>query len=190
MKEAGCIGVSVGIESASNDVLKKIKKKETIEDITQGCQNLARAGIPTEAQFMIGNPGDTLETVKESIEFAKKHHFYRAAFYLALPYPKTELWDYIKEKGTFLQEDYTQFHHFSSEPVFETPEFSAKDRIKAYELARRLALQTKIKDEIKTKLARIKHMDFKEMSLKRVTKALVRLIKYFLDLSLRRDEKV
>jgi len=190
MKESGCIGVSVGMESASNDVLKKIKKKTTVEGNIQGCQNLARAGIPVQAQFMIGNPGDTFDTVESSIKFAKKQRFPNCAFYLALPYPKTELWDYVKEKGTFLKEDYTQFHHFSSEPVFETPEFSAKERMKAYELGRKLALQNKIKEEIKTKLARIKHMDFKEMSLKRITKALVRLTKYFLDLSLRRDEKV
>jgi len=190
MKEAGCIGVSVGIESASNDVLKKIKKKETIEDISQGCQNLARAGIRTEAQFMIGNPGDTLETVKESIEFAKRHHFYRVGFYLALPYPKTELWDYVKEKGWFLREDYTQFHHFLSHPVFETPDFSAAERAKAYALGRKLTLQTKIRDEIKTKLARIKRMDFNNMSLRRVVKAVARLTKYFFDLFLERDEKV
>lgn len=190
MKEAGCIGVSVGIESANNEILRRIKKKETIEDIEKGCQYLVQAGIPVQAQFMIGNPGDTLETVKESLEFARRQKFASAAFYLALPYPKTELWDYVKEHGRFLREDYMQFHHFSNEPVFDTPEFSASDRSRAYELGRELSIKTRLRDEMRTKLARIRRLDFEGLSTKRVGKAAVRLTKHFLDLSFKRKEKV
>jgi len=190
MKEAGCLGVSVGIESANNEILRSIKKKTTIEEITRGCQNLARVGISVQAQFMIGNPGDTFETVKESIEYARRQNFSSVAFYLALPYPKTELWDYVKERGTFLKEDYTQFHHFSNEPVFETPEFPARQREKAYVLGRKLSLKTQLRQEVKTKLARMRRVDFAEMSLRRVAKAFFRLTKYLLDLSFGRAEKV
>jgi len=190
MREAGCIGVSVGIESANNEILRNIKKKETIEDIEKGCQNLHQAEIPVQAQFMIGNPGDTLETVKESIEFAKRQRFASATFYLALPYPKTELWDYVKQHGRFLKEDYMQFHHFSDEPVFDTPEFSASDRSKAYQLGRTLSTKTKIREEIRTKLMRVKRLDLEGLSTKRVGKAAVRLAKHFLDLSFKRKEKV
>lgn len=190
MKKSGCIAVSIGIESASNDVLRKIKKKETIEEISQGCEILAEVGIPVEGQFMIGNPGDTFETVQKSIEFARKHKFANAGFYLALPYPKTELWDYVREHGRFLKEDYTQFHHFANEPVFETPEFPAKERTKAYIMARKLSLQLRIKEELRRKLNRLKHMDFENLSLEKIIKALSRTSKYFFDLILRRHEKV
>jgi anaerobic magnesium-protoporphyrin IX monomethyl ester cyclase len=190
MKEAGCIGVAVGIESANNEVLRTIKKKETIEDIEKGCQNLFQAGIPVQAQFMIGNPGDTLETVKESLEFAKKQRFASTAFYLALPYPKTELWDYVKEHGRFLKQDYMQFHHFSDEPVFETPEFSASERTAAYRLGRKLSIKTKLREEARTKLTRIRRLDFQGLSTRRIGKAVVRLAKHFLDLSFRRREEV
>lgn len=190
MKESGCLGVSIGIESASDKILKNMKKKTEIAKITKGYRNLTSAGIPVQAQFMIGNPGDTLETVMESIEYAKKQGFANAAFYLALPYPKTELWDYVKNNGTFLQKDYTKFHHFSNQPVFETPEFSAKDRIMAYELGRKVALRCKIKQEIKTKLARIKRFDFQDLTAKRITKAIARLCKYFIDLVFNMKEKV
>jgi radical SAM superfamily enzyme YgiQ (UPF0313 family) len=190
MKEAGCYGVSVGIESASNDVLKTIKKRETIEQITMGCQNLKQAGIPIHAQFMIGNAGGTFETFKQSIEYAKKQRFSTVAFYLPLPYPKTELWDYVKKHGRFLKEDYTQFHHFSTKPVFETPGFSAQERTKAYALARRFALQTRIREELRIKLNRIKRLDFEGVSLRKMVRAACRLNKIFLDLALKRDEKV
>lgn len=190
MKDSGCMGVSVGIESANDQILKRIRKRQTLSQCTEGCRNLSRAGIPVHAQFMIGNPGDTFETVKESIEYAKKQRFSNVSFYLALPYPKTELWDYVKENGTFLKEDYTQFHHFSNEPVFETPVFSAEERARAYALGRKLALQTKIRQEIRTKVTRIKRLDFQDLSAKRVIKAVSRLGKYSVDLALQRKEKV
>jgi radical SAM superfamily enzyme YgiQ (UPF0313 family) len=190
MKESGCIGVSVGIESSNNEVLAKIKKQETIDQITKGCNNLTRAGIPVQAQFMIGNPGDTYKTVKASIEYAKRQKFSDVAFYLALPYPKTELWEYVRNFGTFIKEDFTKFHHFSDEPVFETPEFPAKDRIKAYRQARKLALKTKIKQEFRTKIERLKHMDFSGLNFRRVLKAIARITKYTTDLAFDKKEKV
>ncbi len=138
---------------------------------------------------MIGNPGDTLETVKQSIEFAKRHRFASAAFYLALPYPKTELWDYAQSHGRFLKGDYTKFHHFSNEPVFETPEFSAAERSKAYQLGRSLAIRTKLKEEMRTKLKRMRRLEWEGMNFKRAGKAAVRMTKHFLDLSFGRNEK-
>jgi len=190
MKEAGCISVSVGIESANDEVLKKMGKKETLDDIMRGCQNLGRAGLPINAQFMIGNIGDTLETVKESIEFVKRKPFAKGSFYLALPYPKTELWDYVKEKGSFLQEDYTQFHHFSSQPIFETPEFSGAERAEAYALSRRLVVKAGIREEVRSKLNRLRRWDFEDLTLRRVAKAAERLTKYFLSLILKRENQV
>jgi len=89
IKQSGCYNVSIGIESANNEVLKKINKKTTIERISDGINILRDAGIDVMGQFMIGNPGDNLDTVKESIEFtynerlkaielAKENGFYNA----------------------------------------------------------------------------------------------------------------
>jgi anaerobic magnesium-protoporphyrin IX monomethyl ester cyclase len=190
MKKSGCIGVSVGVETVNEKVLEGLHKKTTVSEITEGCRNLAQAGIPVQAQFMIGNPGDTPKTIRESIEYAQKQSFATVAFYLALPYPKTELWDYVKQNGRFLQEDYTEFHHFSDIPVFETPEFTAQERIAAYRVGRRLALRTKIKHEVRTKLARIKRFDFQDIDAKRVAKAIARLGKYSMDIVFNKKEEV
>ena len=89
IKQSGCYNVSIGIESANNEALKKINKKTTIERISDGINILRDAGIDVMGQFMIGNPGDNLDTVKESIEFtynerlkaielAKENGFYNA----------------------------------------------------------------------------------------------------------------
>ena len=71
MKEAGCYNVSIGIESANNEILARINKSTTIEKITDGIKMMKNAGIEVMSQFVIGSPYETLETVKQSIEYAK-----------------------------------------------------------------------------------------------------------------------
>jgi radical SAM superfamily enzyme YgiQ (UPF0313 family) len=151
MKKSGCGYVSVGIESAEPEVLKRIKKGETIEDISKGIECLKDAGIRVHGNFMIGNPGDNLETIKKSINYANKIKLNDFDFYLALPYPGTELWNYVEKEGKFLNKDYTKFHHFSNASVFETEGFSSKARGKAYLLAKRAKLLNSIRTKIRKK---------------------------------------
>lgn len=145
MKKSGCESVSIGIESADPQVLLNIRKKETIEAIAKGIRHIQTANLLVVGLFMIGNPGDTLGTIKKTIKFASTMKLDDARFFLVLPYPKTELWNYVKEQSRLLKSDYTTFHHFSGEPVFETPDFPYQDRVKAYKLARNFSLKNKLK---------------------------------------------
>jgi radical SAM superfamily enzyme YgiQ (UPF0313 family) len=152
MKQSGCESVSIGIESADPQVLQNIHKRETIEEIAQGIRRIQEADLLVTGLFMIGNPGDTLETIKKSINFAATMKLDNADFFLALPYPKTELWQYAQEKSRMLKTDYTTFHHFSDEPVFETTEFPSADRQRAYQMARRFSLTNRLKRSFVRKL--------------------------------------
>lgn len=135
MKKSGCYNVGIGVESANNDILLTIKKKTTIEAIQKGIRIFKEAGIEVLGQFVIGSPGDTLETVKESIEFAKKSGLDFIMFYSILPYKSTEQWDYVLNSGTLYNNKIHAFHHTKPRIVFETPEFSYKDRLQAIKLA-------------------------------------------------------
>ena len=137
MKESGCRDIGVGIESANPTVLRNVAKGETIEDITKGIQLIRDAGFRVVGSFMIGNPGDTLETVKESLQYAVSQKLDQVFVYHALPFPQTRLWEFVEKNGRFLRTDFTNFEKFLEEPVFETPEFPYADRVKAYELAAR-----------------------------------------------------
>jgi hypothetical protein len=128
--------------------------------------------------------------VKESIEYAKKQNFTDVNFYLALPYPKTGLWEYIRTNGRFLRQDYTTFHHYANEPMFETPEFTAKERSEAYALARNFTLKAKLREEIKAKLKRIRRLDFADLNVRRVLKAAVRIKIHFLNYVFRKDANI
>ena len=136
MRKSGCYNVSIGIESANNEVLEQMNKNTTKEKIFDGIQILRKSGIDVMGQFMIGNPGDTLESVTESIEFAKTSNLTGVEFYTALPYRDSLLWEFVEEQGKFLTDDepYT-YHNLSPRIIFDTDEFSYEDRLKAIQLA-------------------------------------------------------
>jgi len=136
MRQADCVNVALGIESANPVMLERMGKKETIDQISNGIEVLVSAGIDVLGQFMIGNPGETLETVRESIEFARRSGLTRAVFGMAVPFPKTTLWDYVIEHGKFLVEpDCTRFEDISPRIIFETPEFTKEQRLEAARIA-------------------------------------------------------
>jgi anaerobic magnesium-protoporphyrin IX monomethyl ester cyclase len=137
MKMAGCYNVSIGIESANNEILRKMGKGTTIEKISEGIRMLKEAGIEIMSQYVIGSPDETLDTVKESIAFARQSGCDYSNFYMVLPFKGTRQWDYVKEHGRLYTEEIHHFHSINPRVVFETPEFSHKDRLEAIRLVRK-----------------------------------------------------
>ena len=132
---SGCFGVACGVESANNNALKAMNKATTIEKIMQGVEILKARGISVLGQFIIGNHGDTLATVQESIERAR--HFSEATFGIAYPIPHTFLYDYIKINNYFLPEPVPIKYkdQIIDWILFDTPHFNVEERLKAVELA-------------------------------------------------------
>jgi len=141
MHRSGCSHVAIGIESANNEMLIQMGKNESIETINKGITILRSAGIDVVGQFMIGNPGETLETVLESMKFVEKSDLNKAIFGSAVPFPNSGLWDYVNEHGSFLVEpDCTKFEALSPRVIFETPEFTKEERLKALKLVEEAGL--------------------------------------------------
>ena len=99
MKKAGCKRIMFGLESGSNTILKNIKKKATIEQAHEAVKICKKVGIETMGSFMIGNIGETEETVRESIQLAKDLKLDIASFFVTIPYPGTDLYTEAVEKG-------------------------------------------------------------------------------------------
>ena len=137
MKEAGCYNAAIGVESANPGILKLMNKKTDIGKIIRGIGFLKEAGIEVLSQYVIGSPNDTLETVKESIEFAKTSGADYSNFYTVLPFKGTAQWDYVKEHGTLVTEHIHDFHTIEPRIVFETREFPYQDRLEAIRLAKK-----------------------------------------------------
>jgi hypothetical protein len=136
MKRAGCKGVAIGIESADDDVLKNIKKGESVDQLRRGIITLREAGIPVGGHFIVGLPGDTLEKVEKSIRFKDEVGLDYAYFNQLVPYPGTELGEWALKNTTILVDNVTDASHFGkTEQIFmETPEFPKADREKVFRI--------------------------------------------------------
>lgn len=98
LKRAGCRHVMLGIESGSQRVLSLMKKGITLATAEQCCAKLRKHGLSYSNSFIIGNEGDTEETIMESISFAKKLKSSAVAFNVLIPFPGTPVFEkYFKD---------------------------------------------------------------------------------------------
>ncbi|MBX5496548.1 MAG: hopanoid biosynthesis associated radical SAM protein HpnJ, partial [Bryobacteraceae bacterium] len=99
MREAGCRLMIVGYESGDPQILKNIKKGANIEMAKRFTRNAHKLGLTIHADFIIGLPGETRETIRRTIEFAKSLDTETIQVSIAHPYPGTEFYDYVKKNG-------------------------------------------------------------------------------------------
>ena len=104
MKEAGCRLLIVGYESGDPQILKNIKKGATVQralDFTRDCHKL---GLVIHGDFILGLPGETKESIRNTIEFAKQLDCETIQVSIAHAFPGTEFFDYAKENGFITNE--------------------------------------------------------------------------------------
>jgi len=97
MKDAGCRLLIVGYESGDPQILKNIKKGATIERAEKFTKDAHRAGLVIHGDFIVGLPGETRESIRRSIDFAKKLDTETIQVAVAHPYPGTEFYDYVQK---------------------------------------------------------------------------------------------
>ena len=142
MKAAGCTSVAFGIETGNADTFLTIKKGETLQHVVDAVNMVKAAGIQAVGYFIIGLPGDTLETFIETLRFQRSLNLDHWQFGILIPYPKTEVWDLVLERGRFFC-DITETQHFGGDIVpisFELPEFPREDMVRAYYVSRNFDL--------------------------------------------------
>lgn len=118
MRKAGFYLVAFGIESGNPDILKKMRKGETKEQITQAVSWAKQAGLLTEGFFMFGNEGEGKKEMLETIAFAKELDLNIAQFQVYTPVPGSPLYDKIARDGKVFSQKWEDFNAFN-EPLFE-----------------------------------------------------------------------
>jgi anaerobic magnesium-protoporphyrin IX monomethyl ester cyclase len=124
--EAGCVMVLFGIESGNEDILKKIKKKTTVEEFRRGVRLAQEAGLEVLNCVMLGFYWDTPDTVKQSLDLAFELDAEFTQFSIPTPLPGTEYFDLLKENGHLnfdRWEDMDSFH----QTRLELPYLSAEE---------------------------------------------------------------
>lgn len=101
MGQAGCHMISWGIESGSEEVLKRARKGANPAKAEQALKWARKAGIKNFGYFIIGLPGETEETIQQTIAFSKTLPLNVAIFHIAAPYPGTPFFYEVVENGWF-----------------------------------------------------------------------------------------
>ena len=99
MREAGCRLLIVGFESGDPQILKNIKKGATVERARDFARDCHKLGLTIHADFILGLPGETKESIRNTINFAKSLDCETIQVSIAHAYPGTEFYDYAKANG-------------------------------------------------------------------------------------------
>ncbi|MBT8171784.1 B12-binding domain-containing radical SAM protein [Candidatus Bathyarchaeota archaeon] len=138
LKKAGCSTINFGVESIDPNVLSVIKKGVTLNQIKKTIKITKQVGIKTNLFLMIGNPNDTSKTADKIIAFVKKMQVNGVHLSMATPILGTDFWNWVEKNGYWLNYDKEELLDWPVDdvagtfPVFETIDFTAKERIQAY----------------------------------------------------------
>lgn len=92
MKRAGCDGIAFGVESGSQEILRKTGKRLNLGDVRRAVALAKKLDIRTRSFFILGHPYETLQTIDETIRFAAELNTDFVSFAVMVPYPGTEIW--------------------------------------------------------------------------------------------------
>lgn len=108
MKKAGCRLLLPGFESGSQQILNNIKKGTKVEQFKPFVDNARKAGMQVHGCFIVGNKGETRETMNETLKAALTLKLDTAQFYPLMPFPGTEAYDWAVSQG-YLSGKYTDY---------------------------------------------------------------------------------
>lgn len=109
MHKAGCRLVVVGFESTDQKVLNNVRKGINQNNVDKFVDDCAKAKIKIHACFMAGNPGDSLETLNNTLDWALEKNFDTAQFFPLQLYPGTKAYDDAFKSGRLLPKNYSDW---------------------------------------------------------------------------------
>ena len=113
MQQAGNWGNVIGFESINQSSLEQASKKQNLklfDGYKKEIEILKDHGMQTWAAFILGLEGDTLDSIKETVDFALESKFAFAAFNILMPYPGTPLYDKLKSENRLLYNEKWWLH--------------------------------------------------------------------------------
>jgi radical SAM superfamily enzyme YgiQ (UPF0313 family) len=127
MVRAGCIRTAFGVESGNQAILDSVVDKHLTLDQVRSAFRAARAvGMETIGFFIVGLPGETEETIEDTIRFACELDPVVANFSIATPFPGTEMYRTVKAQGRILADTWDDFVFFEGKARFEMPGLPAE----------------------------------------------------------------
>ncbi len=139
MSQANCRVVFYGIEFGNQRILDLCKKGFTTEQVRRTVEMTAKSGISSYGYFMMGYPTETVETVEDTINFAKElaidHGLDSAGFSIVTPFPGTPLYDYCKEHNLLRTSDWRYYSYQLKQGVIKLEHITDTQLRELYERA-------------------------------------------------------
>lgn len=114
-KKAGCYALDLGVESGSDKILKRINKQITVAQIRRAVKIIKEAGIATFAYFILGHPGETKHSLRQTTDLAVELNTDQIAVGIMVPYPGTQIYEMAK-KGMWnyrlLSDDWSKYDKY------------------------------------------------------------------------------
>lgn len=129
LKDLRVYQLGFGCESGSQEILNNIKKGEKLETIRNAYKMAKEVGFETWAYFVLGLPGETEDTLKETIDFAKEIDADFPKFHILAPYPNSEVYKELMDKNLIDDFDYEKYG-IHTKPVHHLPNLSAEDIVR------------------------------------------------------------
>ena len=142
MRRAGCYRVSFGFESGNDEVLKQFGKggRATVEQGRKAVQMARQAGIETSGFFLLGLSSDTVETMEETVDFARTVPVDMLKFGSTIAFPGTPMFKDYHQAGLIRSYDWDDYHIYTEEPLFSHPNIPYETVVKMMDLAYKKAI--------------------------------------------------
>ncbi len=128
LKEASCQEVFFGVESGCQRILDSVHKRTSVELNETAIRWAKETGLFVAISVIIGYPGETRESLKQTLDFVRKVKPDDAYLSIAMPFPGTELRTVVESLGWKMTSDWT--HYDTMTPVFENPDLPSEEIIK------------------------------------------------------------
>jgi len=132
-KDAGLRLFLVGYESGNADILQRIKKGVSLDEMRRFTRSCHEAGVVIHGTFILGLPVETRESIERTIRFAKELDVFSLQVSLAAPYPGTELYEMARQHGWFAKRDKADILHQDGfqDSSLEYPDLSKEEIFEA-----------------------------------------------------------
>jgi anaerobic magnesium-protoporphyrin IX monomethyl ester cyclase len=126
LKQAGLKRTAFGVESGDPEILRSIGKRLDLDTIRAAFKNAREAGVETIGFFIIGLPGETEETMEQTIRFACELDPLIANFSMMTPYPGTKVYEIARAQGRLLVKDWDDYVFFAGKARYEMDGMTAE----------------------------------------------------------------